>query len=233
MAAVNAVHAHMNQRCMARRRASTRCSSARTRPKTVRLPQAPARADAATSPPLRRRPAQVPMVGDTLRDLQAAQAAGCEPHLVRTGRAAGLGRAELRRIRPGARRAGARRPGAFADHLLRARPAARPGPLGAHGRRKALTWRRCARRCSCSWMAVTVMPWALAGAVVAVRAGHALYWLCAGWLRTAIWGAKRDLRRALPRARAWSTCPPPPTGRRPCCWRPSTSRPGRPSPSRR
>ena len=26
----------------------------------------------------------VPMVCDTLRDLQAAQAAGCEPHLVRT-----------------------------------------------------------------------------------------------------------------------------------------------------
>ena len=29
----------------------------------------------------------VPMVCDTLRDLQAARAAGCEPHLVRTGRA--------------------------------------------------------------------------------------------------------------------------------------------------
>ena len=33
---------------------------------------------------------QVPMVGDTLRDLQAAQASGCEPHLVCSGRAAGL-----------------------------------------------------------------------------------------------------------------------------------------------
>lgn len=32
----------------------------------------------------------VPMVVDTLRDLQAARAAGCEPHLVRTGRAAAL-----------------------------------------------------------------------------------------------------------------------------------------------
>jgi len=32
----------------------------------------------------------VPMVCDTERDLQAAQAAGCEPHLVRTGRAAAL-----------------------------------------------------------------------------------------------------------------------------------------------
>jgi D-glycero-D-manno-heptose 1,7-bisphosphate phosphatase len=32
--------------------------------------------------------ARVPMVCDTERDLQAAHAAGCEPHLVRTGRAA-------------------------------------------------------------------------------------------------------------------------------------------------
>ena len=33
---------------------------------------------------------QVPVAADTLRDLQAAHAAGCEPHLVRTGRAAHL-----------------------------------------------------------------------------------------------------------------------------------------------
>lgn len=33
---------------------------------------------------------RVPMVCDTLRDLQAAVAAGCEPHLVLTGRAAAL-----------------------------------------------------------------------------------------------------------------------------------------------
>ncbi len=39
--------------------------------------------------------AQVPMVADTLRDLQAARAAGCPPHLVRTGRAALAGEAEL------------------------------------------------------------------------------------------------------------------------------------------
>jgi hypothetical protein len=32
----------------------------------------------------------VPVVGDTLRDLQAASAAGCEPHLVLSGRASGL-----------------------------------------------------------------------------------------------------------------------------------------------
>jgi len=39
--------------------------------------------------------AMVPMVGDTLRDLQAAQAAGCEPHLVRSGRAAALEAAQV------------------------------------------------------------------------------------------------------------------------------------------
>ncbi len=33
---------------------------------------------------------RVPVVGDTLRDLQAGAAVGCEPHLVRTGKAAGL-----------------------------------------------------------------------------------------------------------------------------------------------
>jgi D-glycero-D-manno-heptose 1,7-bisphosphate phosphatase len=37
----------------------------------------------------------VPMVCDTLRDLQAAQAAGCLPHLVRTGRAAMVDEATL------------------------------------------------------------------------------------------------------------------------------------------
>lgn len=34
--------------------------------------------------------ANVAMVGDTLRDLQAARSAGCQPHLVLSGRAAGL-----------------------------------------------------------------------------------------------------------------------------------------------
>ncbi len=63
---------------------------------------------------------QVAMVGDTLRDLQAAQAAGCEPHLVLSGRAAGLSGDELHSII-------SQVPGthvhadlsAFADHLLR------------------------------------------------------------------------------------------------------------------
>jgi D-glycero-D-manno-heptose 1,7-bisphosphate phosphatase len=39
--------------------------------------------------------ASVPMVCDTSRDLQAAAAAGCEPHVVRTGRAAGIGDEQL------------------------------------------------------------------------------------------------------------------------------------------
>jgi len=38
---------------------------------------------------------QVPVAADTLRDLQAAHAAGCEPHLVLTGRAAGLDEAQV------------------------------------------------------------------------------------------------------------------------------------------
>lgn len=41
--------------------------------------------------------AGVPLVGDTLRDLQAAAAAGCPPHLVRTGRAAAWDAATLER----------------------------------------------------------------------------------------------------------------------------------------
>lgn len=41
---------------------------------------------------------QVPLVGDTVRDLLAAQAAGCEPHLVRTGRAAHLSDEQLAAI---------------------------------------------------------------------------------------------------------------------------------------
>jgi D-glycero-D-manno-heptose 1,7-bisphosphate phosphatase len=40
----------------------------------------------------------VPMVCDTPRDLQAAIAAGCEPHLVRTGRAAAYNAEQLQRL---------------------------------------------------------------------------------------------------------------------------------------
>jgi len=40
----------------------------------------------------------VPVVGDTLRDLQAGAAVGCRPHLVRTGKAATLNDAELQAL---------------------------------------------------------------------------------------------------------------------------------------
>jgi D-glycero-D-manno-heptose 1,7-bisphosphate phosphatase len=63
--------------------------------------------------------AQVPMVGDTLRDMLAAQAAGCVPHLVRTGRAAALDEDMLQRIRAQVPAVMVHRDlGAFADHLL-------------------------------------------------------------------------------------------------------------------
>ena len=42
--------------------------------------------------------AGVPMVCDNLRDLKAAVAAGCQPHLVRTGRAAALDEEQLRAL---------------------------------------------------------------------------------------------------------------------------------------
>lgn len=61
----------------------------------------------------------VPMACDTLRDLQAAQAAGCEPHLIRCGRAADLGEPALQQMaqQVPSMRAHASL-GAFADHLL-------------------------------------------------------------------------------------------------------------------
>ena len=70
----------------------------------------------------------VPMVADTLRDLQAAHAAGCEPHLVCSGRASGLEAAQIQAIV-------AQVPGtrvhadlaAFAEHLLTRRSANRAG----------------------------------------------------------------------------------------------------------
>jgi D-glycero-D-manno-heptose 1,7-bisphosphate phosphatase len=51
-------------------------------------------------------PRLIPVAGDTPRDLQAALAAGCEPHLVQSGRAAGLDDDQIRQALqqvPGAR----------------------------------------------------------------------------------------------------------------------------------
>lgn len=64
---------------------------------------------------------EVPVVGDSLRDLQAGASVGCQPHLVRTGKAAQLDAAQLAALC-------AQVPGtlvhtdlmAFADHMIRA-----------------------------------------------------------------------------------------------------------------
>ena len=77
---------------------------------------------------------RVPMVGDTARDLQAAQAAGCEPHLVRTGRAAALTPEQLAKWVTGIDRVVVHDDlAAFADFLLR-REYAQLGVVGADSR---------------------------------------------------------------------------------------------------
>ena len=41
------------------------------------------------------------------------------------------------------------------------------------------------------WMAVTVVPWGTAVLIYSIFVrGDRIYWLCAGWLRTAIWGCR-------------------------------------------
>lgn len=72
---------------------------------------------------------QVPVVGDSLRDLQAGAAAGCETHLVRTGKTAGWADAQVQdlvRQVPGTQVHADL--AAFAEHLLR-----RPAPPARHG----------------------------------------------------------------------------------------------------
>ncbi|NML15329.1 D-glycero-beta-D-manno-heptose 1,7-bisphosphate 7-phosphatase [Azohydromonas caseinilytica] len=76
---------------------------------------------------------QVPLVGDTARDMLAARAAGCQPHLLRSGRGASLDDAQLQQLL-------AQVPGlqvhadlsAFADYLLqREQPEAGADPEGS------------------------------------------------------------------------------------------------------
>jgi D-glycero-D-manno-heptose 1,7-bisphosphate phosphatase len=91
MASINAVHAHMNRELVARGGridAVFFCPHAPEEQCDCRKPLPGMMFDIG-----RRYGAdltQVPMICDTLRDLQAAAAAGCPPHLVLTGRAAGL-----------------------------------------------------------------------------------------------------------------------------------------------
>ena len=41
------------------------------------------------------------------------------------------------------------------------------------------------------WMIVTVVPWALMVLIVSIfLSGRPVYWLCVGWLRLAVWGAR-------------------------------------------
>ena len=71
----------------------------------------------------------VPMVGDSLRDLQAASAAGCEPHLVRTGKAGQLADAQLEQLVAQVPRTRVHSDlGAFADYLLQHQPEQRAVP---------------------------------------------------------------------------------------------------------
>jgi D-glycero-D-manno-heptose 1,7-bisphosphate phosphatase len=120
MVSVNAVHAHMNQRAQAegaRFDAVFFCPHTPEDACECRKPQPGLMLE------IGRRYgvdlADVPMACDTLRDLQAAVAAGCEPHLVRCGRAAELDAAQAHQFMeqvPGLRIHASL--SAFADHLL-------------------------------------------------------------------------------------------------------------------
>jgi D-glycero-D-manno-heptose 1,7-bisphosphate phosphatase len=59
----------------------------------------------------------VPAVGDTLRDLQAGASVGCQPHLVLTGKSAGLSPEQALQGLPQGSRVHADL-AAFADHLI-------------------------------------------------------------------------------------------------------------------
>jgi D-glycero-D-manno-heptose 1,7-bisphosphate phosphatase len=120
MAAVNAVHAHMNQRLLAQggrfdavffcpHTPEDQCKCRKPLPGLLREIGQRYAVDLA----------HVVTVGDTLRDLQAAHAAGAEPHLVMSGRAAALGDEQVRAMLsavPGAQVHADL--GAFADFLL-------------------------------------------------------------------------------------------------------------------
>ena len=99
MASVNAVHAHMLRQLMAvggRIDAVFFCPHTPEDGCDCRKPQPGLMRDIGKRYGIDLK--QVPMVADTLRDLQAAAAAGCEPHLVLSGRAEGLDPAQVRHI---------------------------------------------------------------------------------------------------------------------------------------
>ncbi|MBL8324665.1 MAG: D-glycero-beta-D-manno-heptose 1,7-bisphosphate 7-phosphatase [Rubrivivax sp.] len=131
MASINAIHVHMNQQLLA---AGGRLDAVFFCPHTpeehceCRKPLPGMMRDIALRYGVDL--ALVPMVSDTLRDLQAAEAAGCEPHLVLTGRAAGLAPAQVTQVLEQVPSARAHADlGAFAEHLLRREHA----DLSTHG----------------------------------------------------------------------------------------------------
>ena len=120
MASVNAIHAHMNRQALergARLDAVFFCPHTPEEDCACRKPKPGMLLDIGRryGLPL----GSVPVVSDTLRDLLAAQAAGCEPHLVRSGRAAQLGEAQWQAIQAQVPGVVAHADlGAFADSLL-------------------------------------------------------------------------------------------------------------------
>jgi D-glycero-D-manno-heptose 1,7-bisphosphate phosphatase len=120
MASVNAVHAHMNRRLQVvggRLDAVFFCPHTPEDGCDCRKPLPGMLLDIGKRYGIDLK--SVPLVTDTLRDLQAAQAAGCEPHLVRTGRAGVLDDAQLAHMLeqvPGTKVHASLAD--FADHLL-------------------------------------------------------------------------------------------------------------------
>jgi D-glycero-D-manno-heptose 1,7-bisphosphate phosphatase len=120
MSAVNAVHAHMNRELQlvgGRVDAVFLCPHTPEDDCTCRKPRPGMPIDIGRRYGIDL--AQVPMVGDTARDLIAAADAGCEPHLVRSGRAAALPPEALQALQlqvPSARVHASL--AAFVDHLL-------------------------------------------------------------------------------------------------------------------
>ncbi len=121
MAAVNAVHAHMHQLLQAQ---GGRIDAVFFCPHTpednceCRKPKPGLMLDIGHRYGIGL--SHVPMVCDTLRDLIAAQAAGCEPHLVLSGRAAGLDLEQVQALLAEVPAARAHADlGAFADFMLR------------------------------------------------------------------------------------------------------------------
>ena len=131
-----------------------------------------------------------------MRDLQAAHAAGCEPHLVLSGRAARstdtqlveiVAQVPMTEVHDGL--------GEFVDFLLERAHVPESSPMGLHYRFAAPPMARALSLLRSLlfllWMVVTVVPIALTVVLASiVQRGAPLYWMCIGWLRLVICGAR-------------------------------------------